>query len=925
MKKILCIIIFTFYCLLTFAQPNGYAHNNDTTTFIFNEKDYNVVVKNKVVVTGAFRNWSQDMADTKWIMRRQVGNIWTLKVYNPNFEIIKPSMPFKFRIDAGQWLDPAPNATNIEGGNLIFMKGVEPLGVKATLIDNNQIYVRLAGLPQGASYTEADLLLTNALGEKIAIKNISYNLEDGTFDTISHRIKFNDKGIVSFNLNTISGVDKRRVYYLEIPKFKLKTLVTYDGWFKTLKSNKELGANISDDGKQTTFRVFAPRATMVKLYLYKPKFGSESLYEKTPYTTIDMKVDEQGVWETTLNENLEGTWYDYTVHGFTDPGNSFFETNPVHISDPYARVSDDSFGACMVAAKTHPASPLKNGRPKMEEVIAYEVHVQDFTDLLPLDENTKGTIAGMGVSGLTNSKGYPIGFDHLVNLGINTVHLMPVQEMLHWPKDEWKKAFSKDKYMIEQGIATENYDWGYRTSHSFAIESRYRQKGNEPGDERKQFRDVVQKFHDKNIAVIVDFVFNHTAENMDGRNYLFHFNAFDKQYYYRTKNLEHIGEYGNETKSENRYMVQRWIIDQCKHFIEEFGVDGFRIDLAGQTDRETLLALKAALPSDIIIYGEPWIDSNDPEYNKNPNWHWYKDSAPICYFNDDTRNAYKGPVFELTDKLKHRGWAGGNLDERDNVIKALSCSFAPQKNINSGINYLDIHDNYALADQFATTDFDGRFGVDEANYKIAATLLFTTPGPIVLHGGSEFMRSKGLAPLMEIVKEIPSGKLYFHGKRDTYNVRKANQFIWENIGKTKSPQTDKVPMEPYTNSNFKNMHAYWQGLMSLRTQILQPLINAEPSLTSILPDNKKPVLEKNFVQFIVPENKAMLGYMIDNKILVLINNDNKPNSFDTNKMNLKGRWKLIGNSNEINLNGITQKTLIGNPIKANGICIWLKE
>jgi len=75
-------------------------------------------------------------------------------------------MPFKFRIDAGQWLDPAPNATNNEGGNLIFMKGVEPLGVKATLIDNNQIYVRLAGLPQGASYTEADLLFNQCFRRK---------------------------------------------------------------------------------------------------------------------------------------------------------------------------------------------------------------------------------------------------------------------------------------------------------------------------------------------------------------------------------------------------------------------------------------------------------------------------------------------------------------------------------------------------------------------------------------------------------------------------------------------------------------------------------------------------------------------------------------------------------------------------------------
>ena len=925
MKKISAIFIYILFPILLMAQPNGYAHKNDTTTFIFNENDYNLQVKKIVVLTGAFRSWSNDMTDLNWTMKRQMGNVWTLKIYNPNFEKIKPSMPFKFRIDDGKWLDPPSNATNTEGGNLIFMKGVEPLSLKASLEDDNRIYVRLAGLPEGTTYTDKDFELTDALGNKIAIKEISYKQEDVILNKETNTLTFNEKGLYKFIIKTIDGVDKRRVYHLAFPRLKLKTICTFDEWFKTLKSNKELGANISDDGKQTAFRVFAPRATSVKLYLYKPINSKEIFYEKTPYSTIELKMDEQGVWETIVNQNLQGVWYDYTVHGFNDPGNLFYETNPVHISDPYARVSDDGFGACMVTAKTIPATPLKNGIPKMQEVIAYEVHVQDFTDLLPIEENLKGTIAGMGVDGLTNSRGYSIGFDHLVNLGINAVHLMPVQEMLHWPKDEWKKAFSKDKYMIEQGIANENYDWGYRTSHSFAIESRYRIKGSKPGEERNQFRDVVQKYHDKNIAVIVDFVFNHTAENMDGRNYLFHFNAFDKQYYYRTKNLEHIGEYGNETKSENRYMVQRWIIDQCKHFIEEFGVDGFRIDLAGQTDKETLLALKAALPANIIIYGEPWIDSNDPEYNKNPNWHWYKDTAPICYFNDDTRNSYKGPVFELNDKKLHRGWAGGNFEERANVIKALTCSFGPQKNINSAINYLDIHDNYTLADQFGSVDFDGRFGVDEANYKIAATLLFTTPGPIVMHGGSEFMRSKGLAPLKEIVKEIPSGKLYFHGKRDTYNMRKANQFVWENIGETKTPNTDNSKLKPYTNSNFKNMQLYWQGLIKLRTQIIQPLINSEKSFYENRDITKKPLIEKNFVQFIQPENKAMLGYLIDNKVLVLINNDSKPNSFDTHQVLLNGRWKLVGNSHEINLIGITQKTLIGNPIKPNGICIWLKE
>jgi len=164
-------------------------------------------------------------------------------------------------------------------------------------------------------------------------------------------------------------------------------------------------------------------------------------------------------------------------------------------------------------------------------------------------------------------------------------------------------------------------------------------------------------------------------------------------------------------------------------------------------------------------------------------------------------------------------------------------------------------------------------------------------------------------------------------------MRAANQFIWENIGKNSEENNVKSNSKeiPYQNSNFKNMLAYWQGLILLRTQILQPLIDALPAKNT----NNLESLSKRFVtpsaytsefiQFILPENKAMLGYMIGNKILVLINNDNKPNSFDARKMNLKGRWKLIANSNEINLNGISQKTLIGNTIRPNGICIWLNE
>jgi hypothetical protein len=106
-------------------------------------------------------------------------------------------------------------------------------------------------------------------------------------------------------------------------------------------------------------------------------------------------------------------------------------------------------------------------------------------------------------------------------------------------------------------------------------------------------------------------------------------------------------------------------------------------------------------------------------------------------------------------------------------------------------------------------------------------------------------------------------------------MRKANQFIWENIGETKTPQNNKLTLIPYTNCNYKNMNLYWQGLIKIRTQIIQPLINAEKSFFENTDLTKKPLIEKNFVQFIQPENKAMLGYLIDNKVLVLINNDMK--------------------------------------------------
>jgi pullulanase len=857
MKKIILFSLFFLISLNSLVAQNfsateieqGYRLDEaqQQVTFIFDESLYQLQ-PNKVVVTGSFRNWDQNMDDGKWMLKKK-GAQWLLVLDNKDFATIAPKAEFKFRTDDGNWIDPPKVAPNQKGGNLVFMPNAIVASLKAELKNEYLVWAILSGT---TALSPADFRLTDAHGKVIPIAGVLPN-ESNTL-----------------LIRPAEELDITRVYFLEIPDKKLSAFCSFDGWFRHLYSTKELGANIynntADGG--TTFRLFAPRATQVRLHLCKNKD------DKQAYRRVDLTRDAQGVWETELKENLHGVYYDYTIHGPDDPGNFFYDTNPVFVTDPYARVSDDTWGKARIWQKTTAAKPLKKGIPPMQDVIAYEVHVQDFTDLLPLPEKHKGTFKGMITPGLKNKRGEKIGFDYLLDLGVNVVHLLPVQEYLHFPTDDWKASFQNDPYMIEQGVSEENYQWGYRTSHAFAVESRYRTKGTEPGTERNEFRDLVQAFHNHDIAVIIDIVPNHTAENITEKESYFNFNGIDKLYYYRTKNFEHIGGYGNEVKTENRPMVQRWLIDQCLHFINEFGIDGFRVDLAGQIDEQTLKALKAAIGADKILYGEAWIASNDPAYEENPDWDWYKADAPITYFQDDSRNAYKGPVFELKNYKKDRGWPGGKFDERENVKNGLANKCADDKTPLSGISYLDIHDNFALADQFGGPDFDGRTSVDQDEYKIAVALLYTTLGPIVTHGGSEIMRSKALAPLMEVVKVTKAGvKNYMHGYRDTYNHRKANQFLWETVGQ---------PAEGDNKNDYQNMHAFWRGMNAFRLSDYGKVFRVAEAVAD------------DYYRWILPEQESALGYFVNDKVLILLNAGEQAFTF-SNITFPEGEWRLIGN------------------------------
>lgn len=663
-------------------------------------------------------------------------------------------------------------------------------------------------------------------------------------------------------------LDPWRVHYLELPDDGLRAAVRRDPLFRTLYSPLPLGARVAADGTETVFRLFAPRATGVRLFLY----GTDGRTTPTPTRVLSMRGDADGVWEARVTGDLHRVWYDFTVHGPPDPGNAFYETHPVHISDPWALVNDDGDGRSRVWRDGPPPPPLAGGRPPMNEMIAYEVHLQDFTDLLPEVGDEAGRLPAMVHGGLRNAAGEPVGFDHLVELGVNVVHLLPMQEYLHHPDGEWREVFADDPFARAMAIDRENYQWGYRTTHPFAVETRYRPAGSEPGAERDAFRRLVGAFHAAGIAVVVDVVANHTGEDMDGRHRLLHFNVLDRDYWYRTDDdYEHIGPFGNEVKTEDRPMVQQWLLDQLRHWVDDLGVDGFRLDLAAQFDRQTLRWIREELPPDLLIYGEPWIAPSDPDVAAHPEWAWGKHNAPISFFQDEARNAFQGSPFEVRD----RGWAGGDAGARAAAVRALPNRYAEEPTTTAGVSYLDIHDNWALADRYAVgSDLDGRQGVDLAALRRAAGLLLTSAGPVVIHGGTEMLRSKGLAPRTAHQTEAPFGVIRFHGRHDTYNLRAPNRFVWD----------DLAPGSPAAA-----MRDWWRGLIALRRSDAGRVFR-----TVVVPEGH--------YRFFLPPDERLLAYRVGGRVLVAANNGADEGEVEVEL--LPGRWQPVTTPDHIDLTGV---------------------
>ena len=873
-------------------RAQGYALRGDSVLFVFDAARYGVAPE-RVVVTGAFRGWSSDMDDAAYALAAGPDGVWTL----PSPSKIGAATPFKFRIDDGRWLDPPADAPNAEGGNLVYRYGETPTRVVAELRGDRSVWVEVQGADR--PFDAAAYRIVRWDGEEIAVELVTPHEARSALLVASDPLATN------------------QVHHVEVETGgeTLRGMARFDGLWRDLASSAPLGASVDVPCANcarvasTTIRLFAPRADSVTVHLYAARTGPAT-------SDWPMTRDADGVWLAPLFGDRHGDWYDFSVYGPEGPGSAFTNQTGERVSDPYALVSDDSWGRARIWRDAFEApQPVVGGRPAMEDVVAYEVHLQDFTDLLPVAEGV-GPLEAFAVGGLTNARGELVGIDFLDRLGINTVHLMPVQEYLHYPDEEWQDAFADDPFMQEQGVADENYQWGYRTTHALAVESRFRSAGDEPGRERERFRDLVDALHGRGMAVLIDVVFNHTGENMEGEEQLLTFNGIDKHYYYRlNEDGQHIGAFGNEVKSENRPMTQRWLLDQLRHYVDVFGVDGFRIDLAGQTDEQTLRWLQAELGDDVLIYGEPWIGSNDPDYEANPDWDWYKADSPITFFQDDARNALKGPTADPTPARASRGYAGGDPEAREPALRAIANDYPEEPTPNAGINYLDIHDNWALADRFASCQagdcaWDGRAGVRAAEMRLAAALLLTSLGPVVIHGGTEIARSKGLAPLpgeiggQLVLRDMEIAPIYIKGRGDTYNLRAANRFAWETVGQSDGP-LDLAALE-----------AWWRGLIALRLSETGGVFRIG---TEVPPGH---------VRFVDTGDDLAIGYTVGDRVLVLANPGDAPVDVE---LALEGAWRLVALSSEsgsrLDLAGLADAVEGRGEqrVPATGVGIWVRE
>lgn len=600
-------------------------------------------------------------------------------------------------------------------------------------------------------------------------------------------------------------------------------------------TGNDLGAVYSP--KMTRFKVWAPEAESVKLNLYKQGEGDNLIEQHV------MKKSVNGTYVFEKQGDCNGIYYTYTVvnHG-----------EEQEAVDPYTKAAgvNGQRGMVINLAKTNPQGFELDGYRNPEHItdaIIYEGSVRDFT----MDESSgvfhNGKFLGLTEANTTNHFGEATALDYISGLGVTHVQILP--------------AF--DFETVDEKNQKAQYNWGYDPDNYNVPEGSYAVSPYDGTVRIQEMKQMVLALHSRGIGVIMDVVFNHTYRRDDSN-----LQKIVPGYYYRSDETGYTdgSGCGNEVASD-RPMVQKLIVDSLIYWAKEYHIDGFRFDLMGVLDIDTMNVIAERLKEirpDIYLYGEGW---NGGPSSLAEEKRAFKASAKkmpgIGMFNDDIRDTIKGSVF-YDD---HLGFVNGGTHLENALRYGITGAVAhPQvdydaygskpwaKEPGQSINYVSCHDNYTLWDKLSVSCPEASEEKKKAMNRLCAAIVFTSQGVPFIQAGEEFLRSKPL----------PEKKGF---AENSYNMPDTvNSIKWDNI------------------HEYPDMIAYYKGLMALRKAHPVFRMQSEAEMTQNLcflsdtPENVVAYLLKGKCVDDTPEN-----------ILVIFNGNDEEILYNLPE----GKWKIL--------------------------------
>lgn len=618
-------------------------------------------------------------------------------------------------------------------------------------------------------------------------------------------------------------------------------------------TGNDLGAVYSP--KMTRFKVWAPEAESVKLTIYKQGEGDNLIEQHI------MKKSANGTYVFEKQGDCNGIYYTYTVvnHG-----------EEQEAVDPYTKAAgvNGQRGMVINLAKTNPQGFELDGYRNPEHItdaIIYEGSVRDFT----MDESSgvfhNGKFLGLTEANTTNHFGEATALDYISGLGVTHVQILP--------------AF--DFETVDEKDQKAQYNWGYDPDNYNVPEGSYAVSPYDGAVRIQEMKQMVLALHSRGIGVIMDVVFNHTYRRDDSN-----LQKIVPGYYYRSDETGYTNGSGcgNEVASD-RPMVQKLIVDSLIYWAKEYHIDGFRFDLMGVLDIDTMNVIAERLKEirpDIYLYGEGW---NGGPSSLAEEKRAFKASAKkmpgIGMFNDDIRDTIKGSVF-YDD---HLGFVNGGTHLENALRYGITGAVAhPQvdydaygskpwaKEPGQSINYVSCHDNYTLWDKLSVSCPEASEEKKKAMNRLCAAIVFTSQGVPFIQAGEEFLRSKPL----------PEKKGF---AENSYNMPDAvNSIKWDNI------------------HEYPDMIAYYKGLMALRKAHPVFRMQSEAEMTQNLcflsdtPENVVAYLLKGKGADDTPEN-----------ILVIFNGNDEEILYNLPE----GKWKILVDDKTAGADGkknISEKT-----------------